>query len=105
MHHYILDLQVLQLIEGPLNACISSLLQEQMKGMKQLLLSCIGLQVVKDVPSVLQFLQRTLCFVQQDKLHINMLQEAEQALQQLQQLGLIRSKVSTSLLCLKLASL
>lgn len=53
---------------------------------------CLYSQITPDVPSVMDFLRRTLCFIQSQQLGINITEQAEAALQKLQDLGLISQK-------------
>ncbi|ELU18559.1 hypothetical protein CAPTEDRAFT_161173 [Capitella teleta] len=82
---------------GPNEQCCSSLLYESHKGLRSLLLSTIGLKITASTQSVKAFIQRTLCFIQRSQLKVDLLQNAENALQRLHEMGLITQKTPDSL--------
>ncbi|XP_078066017.1 helicase POLQ-like isoform X2 [Mustelus asterias] len=89
---------VRDLVSRPLEGCYSNLLHDNEKGIKDLLLSLIGLKVAQTLDKIVEFMAGTLLGVQQEQLFKGkgILEVIEQALEQLLEKGLIESKVSSS---------
>ncbi|XP_074641479.1 helicase POLQ-like isoform X2 [Tubulanus polymorphus] len=86
--------KILNLISGPMDSCKSSLLYDNGKGMRALILSLIGLQVAQSTESVLLFIQSTLYSVQCDiEKRNDIFHFTKDALEKLIEMKLIRQKM------------
>ena len=84
--------QVIKIISGSYDACFSSLVPilckdlkdtDSRKCMKSMVLSCVGLEITRSRKSVISFLLKTLLHVQQDKLGVDVVVLADEAIQDL----------------------
>lgn len=89
---------VADLINKPMECCYSNLIHSSEKGIKDLLLSLIGLKVAQTLDKIVEFMDGTLLGVQQQH-HFNeksFLEVMEQALQPLMEKGLIKGRMLRS---------
>ncbi|XP_062902817.1 helicase POLQ-like isoform X1 [Mobula hypostoma] len=89
---------VTDLISRPVECCYSNLIQDGEKGIKDLLLSLIGLKIAQTLDKIVEFMEITLLGVQKQH-HFkekSILEVIEQALQPLMEKGLIKGRVSRS---------
>uniref|UniRef100_UPI00398F51AE helicase POLQ-like isoform X2 n=1 Tax=Pristiophorus japonicus TaxID=55135 RepID=UPI00398F51AE len=89
---------VTDLVSRPLEGCYSNLIHGNEKGIKDLLLSLIGLKIAQTLDQIVEFMAGTLLGVQQQHLFKgkNFLEVIEQALEPLMEKGLINGKISSS---------
>ncbi|KAI0207281.1 Helicase POLQ-like [Lamellibrachia satsuma] len=85
--------KLLGLLGGPVERCVSSLLYEEGKGLRRLILTTIGLKLTPSVQSVQKFLQRTLCHVQSTELDVDLVSLTSTELQTLLDVGLVKLTV------------
>ncbi|XP_059510040.1 helicase POLQ-like isoform X2 [Stegostoma tigrinum] len=88
---------VSNLISKPLEGCYSNLIHDNEKGIKDLLLSLIGLKVAQTLDQIVAFMAGTLLGVQQQQFFKgkSLLEVIEQALEPLMEKGLIKGKISS----------
>ncbi|XP_060707348.1 helicase POLQ-like isoform X2 [Hemiscyllium ocellatum] len=88
---------VSNLISKPLEGCYSNLIYDNEKGIKDLLLSLIGLKVTQTLHQIVEFMAGTLLGVQQQQFfkEKSFLEVIEQALEALMEKGLIKDKISS----------
>ncbi|XP_059821307.1 helicase POLQ-like isoform X1 [Hypanus sabinus] len=89
---------IADLVSRPVECCYSNLIQDGEKGIKDLLLSLIGLKIAQTLDKIVEFMEITLLGVQK-QLHFKektFLEVIEQALQPLLEKGLIKGQVSRS---------
>ncbi|XP_077979888.1 helicase POLQ-like [Glandiceps talaboti] len=86
--------QVLDLLSSPLESCHSSLLYDDGKGIRSLVLSVIALQITKSHNQLMHFMKCTLCNVQSKDNEIDVSQQSLDAVTHLLKLGLIKEKRS-----------
>ncbi|XP_073238132.1 helicase POLQ-like [Porites lutea] len=79
--------KISHLFSGPLESCRSSLLHQNGKGLRVLLLTLVGLKLCSTVDELKQFMQKTLLFVQSPAQSVDIEKELETSLESLQQLG------------------
>ncbi|XP_006825666.1 helicase POLQ-like [Saccoglossus kowalevskii] len=94
--------QVLELLSSPLESCHSSLLYEDGKGIRSIVLSIVALQLTKTRNDVCNFMKCTLCCVQ--SLH-DIDQQIHQAIDQLIHLGLVKEKTDANCIILEVTKL
>ncbi|XP_069781952.1 helicase POLQ-like isoform X2 [Narcine bancroftii] len=88
---------VADLISSPMESCYSNLIQGNEKGIKDLLLSLIGLKLAQTLGKIVEFMEGTLLGVQQQH-HLkekSLLEVIEQALQPLMDKGLIKGRITS----------
>ncbi|XP_067850479.1 helicase POLQ-like isoform X2 [Heptranchias perlo] len=88
---------VTDLVSRPLEDCYSHLIHSNEKGIKDLLLSLIGLKIAQTLDKIVEFMAGTLLGVQQQHLFKgkSFLEVIEQALESLMEKGLIKGKISS----------
>ncbi|XP_041042060.1 helicase POLQ-like isoform X2 [Carcharodon carcharias] len=89
---------ITDLVSRPLEGCYSNLIHDNEKGIKDLLLSLIGLKIAQTLGEIVEFMAGTLLGVQQQQLFKgkSFLEVIEQALEPLMEKSLIEGKVSSS---------
>ncbi len=78
-----------ELIGGPLDHCRSSLLYGEQKGLKELLLTAVGLGITPSPESVCAFIHRTLCHIQSSTYNYDLLASSNKALKELIEMRLM----------------
>ncbi|KAH3855655.1 hypothetical protein DPMN_098225 [Dreissena polymorpha] len=81
--------KVMELLSAPLESCHSSLVYEQGRGLRAMLLSVIGLKVATTTEEVFRFVARSLASIQQAVLGTDVTELCQTALQKLVDSGLI----------------
>ncbi|XP_030839927.1 helicase POLQ-like [Strongylocentrotus purpuratus] len=81
---------VSDMLNRPINGCYSSLMHDEGKGMRNLVLSLISLKITRTEGSIQDFIKRTLCGIQAAEFQRNLVELAQNALQQVMDLSLVK---------------
>ncbi|XP_041370459.1 helicase POLQ-like [Gigantopelta aegis] len=87
--------KLLKLLTGPHDLCHSSLMYEEGKGIRKLLLSAIGLKIVTSTEDVFTLMEKTLMAVQSKTLQVDVTTVTKNSLQQLIDLKLVIQRKQT----------
>ncbi|KAL9966164.1 hypothetical protein ACROYT_G024201 [Oculina patagonica] len=79
--------KIQHLFSGPLESCCSSLLIDNGKGLRAMLLTLIGLKLCTTSEELRQFMQNTLLAVQSKSQSVDIIEQMEASLDSLQKLG------------------
>ncbi|CAH1789930.1 unnamed protein product [Owenia fusiformis] len=82
--------KLLDLISGPYDSCMSSLMYDSAKGVRSLLLTTIGLKLTPTIESVIELMRRTLLDIQSSTLGLDIPDITKDALQSLIDLGMVK---------------
>lgn len=88
--------KVNELLSGPIESCHSSLMYDGGKGIRNLLLSAIGLQITPSTTDVFNFMSKTLLSVQSEQKSCDITNITKESLQSLIDLGLVIQKKLSS---------
>ncbi|XP_072021525.1 helicase POLQ-like [Amphiura filiformis] len=84
--------QVTDMLSGPLEGCYSSLMHDDGKGLRGLVLTLVALKITKDRQSLVDFMQLTLLGVQTQESEEDLAELTHIALQQIIELKLVKEK-------------
>nr|XP_054763892.1 helicase POLQ-like [Lytechinus pictus] len=82
---------VSEMLNGPIKGCYSSLMHDEGKGMRNLVLSLISLKITKTEASLQDFIKRTLCGIQAAEFQRDLVELAQNALKQVVDLCLVKT--------------
>ncbi|XP_041473408.1 helicase POLQ-like [Lytechinus variegatus] len=83
--------QVSEMLNGPIKGCYSSLMHDEGKGMRNLVLSLISLKITRTEASLQDFIKRTLCGIQAAEFQRDLVELAQNALKQVADLCLVKT--------------